>query len=235
MNQRIRWAGFAVLLSGVAMLSGIAMAKEIAPIPDRIGYVAGIESITLDGERWYFGFNYRDDIVVSPLIADPEAAAVFASRYMMQTSGRRDTAYWRELVRESVGDSGLAGPDGRDFNRVELARIVGRLRAMAAGRDMQPAAVLDLPGHLSYLLGAACGWTTPEDNDEYLRLLQRLLLEEEDYDSGVAMSMLQDEIELPGSATRSDAARMRVDNLDACLDSLPANWGELFSILKADQ
>jgi hypothetical protein len=40
----------------------------IAPIDDRVGHVGGIESMTVDGRRWYFGFDYSSDMVVSPLI-----------------------------------------------------------------------------------------------------------------------------------------------------------------------
>jgi len=62
---------------------------DLAPLPDRIGRVGGIESLSLDGRRYYFGFDYKSDVVLSPLIDDPGAMAAFASEYMRQTTGKR--------------------------------------------------------------------------------------------------------------------------------------------------
>jgi hypothetical protein len=68
-----------------------------------IGFVGGIESIVIDGRRWFFGFDYRGDTVISPLIGDPDMMAAFASRYMLQRDGVHGREYWRARVEESIG------------------------------------------------------------------------------------------------------------------------------------
>jgi len=97
------------------------MPQDFAPLPDRIGYVGGIESLMLDGRRHYFGFDYSSDVILTPLIDDPEAMAVFASEYLRQTTGQHDVAYWSELVAMSVDRSDLVGEEAdRTFTSQEL-------------------------------------------------------------------------------------------------------------------
>ena len=69
------------------------MAQIPAPIPDRLDEVGGIESMTVDGHRCYFGFCYSMDIAVSPLIDDPEVMAAFASQHMVQRDGAHDVEF----------------------------------------------------------------------------------------------------------------------------------------------
>lgn len=115
---------------------------DYAPLPDLIGSVGGIESITLDGRRYYFGFDYRSDLVLSPLIDDPASMAVFASEYLRQSTGEHDVAYWAELVALGAAESSLTGDDAsRTFTSQDLR------------------SGLPEPGsHLLYLLGAATAW-----------------------------------------------------------------------------
>lgn len=120
-----------------------AMPKHYDPLPIGTGYVGGIESLLLDGRRYYFGFNYGSDVALSQLIDDPEDMAAFASEHMSQSDGKQDAAFWNELVAMSVDVSDLVGDEDalRTFTTEELRG--------------------DLPepdSHLLYLLGAATEW-----------------------------------------------------------------------------
>jgi hypothetical protein len=64
--------------------------ESVAPIAGRLGHVGGIESVVVDGHRWFFEFDYRRDWVVSPLIDDEATMSEFASRYMRQIDGTHD-------------------------------------------------------------------------------------------------------------------------------------------------
>jgi hypothetical protein len=87
------------------------------PLDERVGHISGVESVVVDGRRWYFGMDYGSDLVVSPLIDDPGRMAEFAARYMAQTTGTHDAAYWAALdidpddewdaVGEALGDDGV--------------------------------------------------------------------------------------------------------------------------------
>ena len=134
------------------------MPQNFEPLPDQIGHIGGIESLVLDGRRYYFGFDYKSDLVLSPLIDDPEAMAAFASEYMSQSDGEHDAAFWAELVAMSVESSDLVGDEDevRTFTSEELRRA------------------LPEPGsHLLYLIGAATFWEdwldeTPEVKRVYV-------------------------------------------------------------------
>lgn len=115
---------------------------DLSPIEDRDGWIGGIESIVVDGRRWYFGFDYSSDLVLSPLIDDETTMSLFASRHMSQRDGAHDAAFWRELVAGSVTTSDLTDDaQDREYTSERLAtqRLTPRY-------------------YLSYLLGAAAGW-----------------------------------------------------------------------------
>ncbi|MEU1515686.1 hypothetical protein ABZ490_26665 [Streptomyces sp. NPDC005811] len=95
--------------------------KHFAPLPDRTGQVGSIESLTLDGHRYYFGFDYKSDVVLSPLIDDPKAMAAFASEYMRQTTGGHDVTYWEGLVHAAAEGTELDCDDAeRDIASRDL-------------------------------------------------------------------------------------------------------------------
>jgi hypothetical protein len=52
------------------------------PLAGRDGHLGGIESIFLDNVTYFFGFDYRNDLALSPLINDRDAMACFASIQM---------------------------------------------------------------------------------------------------------------------------------------------------------
>lgn len=194
------------------------MAQIPAPIPDRIEEVGGIESMTVDGRRWYFGFCYSMDIAVSPLIDDPDVMAAFASEHMRQRDGAHDAAYWRELVDLSVEQSDLVAEDSdRTFDSA----------ALAADR-------LTPSYHLTYLLGAATGWGGDGffDDPAVQNGLGSLGIECEDPED-----MEWDCIDACKAAVRDPekgtAATLVMDRyLDFVLDRMPANWPQVFSALR---
>ncbi|WP_406277192.1 hypothetical protein [Embleya sp. NBC_00896] len=142
--------GGGVAGSGAAAVVSVATAvgmnpdpaKRFDPLPGRTGHVAGIESLVLDGRRYYFGFDGTSDMVVSPLIDDPDTMAAFASEHIRQTDGRHEPAYWADLVSWAVQGSDLVAQDAdREFDTARL-----RVELPAPG------------GHLPYLLDAVAGW-----------------------------------------------------------------------------
>ncbi|MFD7426981.1 hypothetical protein ACFV6Z_07945 [Streptomyces sp. NPDC059818] len=112
-------------------------------LPGRTGAIGGIESLVLDGRRLFFGFDFSSDQVLSPLIDDAGAMALFAARHMRQRTGAHDEAYWAELVRASIDGSDLVWRDA------QRAFSSAALESGDAG---------DAQGHLLYLLDAATLW-----------------------------------------------------------------------------
>lgn len=191
--------------------------QDLSPIEDRDGWIGGIESIVVDGRRWYFGFDYSSDLVLSSLIDDEALMAEFASRHMRQRDGEHDAGFWRELVADSVTNSGLTDdPQSREFTSEELA--AQRLT----------------PGyHLQYLLGAAAGWPdAPFEDDEFRAALRTLRIEDEepDYDflDGAA-----DALGSPDATTAAAGRLLMTRFIDAFLDHAPGNWSAVLGALRA--
>lgn len=204
------------------------------PIADRTGSVAGIESLTIDGRRYFFGFDYRSDLVVSPLIADAALMAAFASRWMEQADGPQDADYWRELADASVAESELTGDDeDREFSSQEMRRIAAQLAAARRANARQPD--LQIGKHALYLLGAASGW--PDEALEEAAVaaaLERLALDPGDLQWDVvdeSIAMLNGEEDLPAAASYADAAAVVESYLRTTVNGAPANWRELFAPL----
>lgn len=192
----------------------VAVTESLAaPFPDLVDEVGGIESMVVDGRRWFFGFSYSSDLVLTPLIADPGEMARFASRYLRQTDGEHDPAYWLELVEDAVAESGLTGTDeDRVVDTAALAR--------------EPA----LSHHLRYVLGAATGW--PDDT----------VYEEPDVVAafttiGVARSRrdvdgLDQVVAALGGEHRAAAELILRRYVAEKLDHLPGNWPDVFAGLR---
>jgi hypothetical protein len=194
------------------------MAEIPAPIPDRLDEVGGIESIIVDGRRWFFGFCYSMDIAVSPLIDDPGVMAAFASKHMLQRDGAHDVAFWRELVDLSVENSDLVEDDAdRTFDSATLA----------ANR-------LTPDYHLLYLLGAATLWDGKGffDNPAVRDALRAVGVRYDDPGDAewdcidTCKAALQD----PGKATAATFVMNRY--LEFVLERMPANWPRVFSALR---
>jgi hypothetical protein len=185
------------------------------PLPDRDGEVGGIESLLIDGRRWYFGFSYGSDLVLTPLIADPAQMAAFASKHMAQTDGRHDTAYWSTLVQMSVAGSDLTGD--------EPDRVVD---TAALARD--PA----LPYHLRYVLEAATGWQVADvfAEPDVVAAFDTIGVPDDGRDSDGLEQVLN---ALSDSGPRRTAAQVILRRyMQDILDQLPGNWPEVFAGLR---
>jgi hypothetical protein len=181
----------------------------IAPITGRVGHVGGIESITVDGRRWYFGFDFRSDLVVSPLIDDSALMAAFAAQHMRQVDGPHDADYWSELVEMSVNESELA--DDAD-------RVIDTSHP--------------LTHHLEYLLGCACQWDGALfDEPAIVAALDTIGVAGDDqgWDCIDAVTAALD-----AAGPAQDAARYFLRrNTEYLLDRAPANWPDVFSALRS--
>jgi hypothetical protein len=197
-----------------------------------IGFVGGIESISIDGKRWFFGFHFSSDTVISPLIDDPDMMAAFASRYMLQMDGVHGRRYWRALVNWAIDESELCGEDGgRTFTNAGFRRIAAELAAAQAGNHAIPDFTIEY--HLLYLLEAAARTSdeAPRDDPAYVFAIRKLGISEDETTMGHTLQageMLSGSRPLLGSATYADAAAA----VRACLATLvnrgPGNWRTLF-------
>ncbi|WP_432832676.1 hypothetical protein [Dactylosporangium sp. CA-092794] len=189
--------------------------EDIKPIADREGHVGGIESMMVDGRRWFFGFDYSMDTAVSPLIDDPARMAEFASKHMLQTDGVHDVAYWRDLVDSSVETSGIVGEDAaRTYDSETVAAELPSTR-------------------LIYLMGAATAWDESFFEHEAVQAaLATMGVRERDREDWDCLDQCI-------AARRSDSAEVSRAGADFMtlyqrfiFDNLPANWPEVFAALR---
>lgn len=128
--------------------------KPLAGAADAVG---GIESLTIAGKRYWFGFSYKADAVLSPLIDDRRVMAQFGSDYMLQTDGAHPPEYWDKLVVLATSESALSSKPGTSaFSGSEIRDLVQLVSE--AKRTSAPVAGLHLPTDLSYLLDATSHW-----------------------------------------------------------------------------
>lgn len=187
--------------------------EEFTPITDRDDRVGGIESMVVDGRRWYFGFDYSMDTAVSPLFDDPARMAQFASRHMLQTDGEHDVAYWRDLADSSVETSGIVGDDERRTYDGET---------LAAQR-------LSPSDQLIYLMGAATAWDESFFEDETVQaVLAAIGVRERDREDWDCLDQCL------AAARSGNPAALRFMTLYGhfIFDNLPANWPEVFAAIR---
>lgn len=186
-------------------------ARRFDPLPGRTGHVAGIESLVLDGRRYYFGFDGTSDMVVSPLIDDPDAMAAFASEHIRQTDGRHEPAYWADLVAWAVQGSDLVARDAdREF---DTARLRGELPA---------------PGsHLLYLLDAVAGWDESLSMPDHVRRAYARLGFDED-DPVECLDHALEVVRTHGAGAHPDEWAVVRFQLTFAVRRVPANWTLLF-------
>lgn len=133
-----------------------AAASIPAPLLRDYRHIGGIESIEIDGIRYFFGYDFSEDLALSPLIDDNELMAVFAETHMEQRDGLHDREYWRKLVDESLEYSALAEPESCYFEAVQLRLIITSLKSIAATGVPVPG--FNYPYHLRFLLSSAGQW-----------------------------------------------------------------------------
>jgi hypothetical protein len=182
------------------------------PLDGRTGHIGGIESLVLDDVRYFFGFSPNSDLVVSPLIADMEEMARFASRHMEQMDGLHDEAYWLQEASYAIEESELCStPEERTFTSDALANFVAGLQQAVKTDSIVPG--LSLESHLLYLLDAAGGWEAQNATDIHIETSIAIVAGE---DSSVA-----------------EHALGLLEALRVLVDAAPGNWSTLFAVLKA--
>jgi hypothetical protein len=201
------------------------------PIKDRVRMVGGIESLIIDGRIYYFGFSYKNDLVLSPLIDTPATMSEFAARYMRQTDGVHDEKYWRQLVTDSATNSDLASDVAdRTIKLASLRNFVEKLSL--AERENQRALGLSMSYHLLYLLEASKeDVVAPNLTKEF----QRLDFGESDSPMQMVLEsikFLNGTTSLPDGASYRDAAYVARVSLDSLVKSAPANWAKVFNVLR---
>lgn len=174
--------------------------------------VGGIESLVLDGTTYFFGFDFKSDMVLSPLFDDIDAMAAYASRYMLQTDGAHDAAYWRELADDAIEDSALASSlEERTFSSHVLALTLEKLRH--AGQSNSTVPGFSIEPHLIYLLEAAGGWRADRSNIE-----------------ADICSIAGEEPLAEGESVTQVSQRLQAQ-LKELVEQAPGNWSERFAAL----
>jgi hypothetical protein len=160
-------------------------------------------------QRWFFGFDYSLDLVVSPLIDDAEVMAAFASRYMRQTDGAHRPEHWAEIVRWAVEDvsGGLASHADSDYASADFRRIAADLAAAQAGNHALPGMSIDY--HLLYLLEAASQPHTRLVEPTYVAARERLGFTEGDSQMGMGVRRRGDAGGFEAAFRRRDLLRCR--------------------------
>jgi hypothetical protein len=199
------------------------------PIAGRNGRVGGIESFTLDDRRYYFGFDHKQGLVLSPLIDDADAMARFASHHMLATypgrlfgllgkTGPKDKAFWSDMAVWSENASDLC-PDlpDRTLTRERLGAVVPALALVIRQNRPMPVFALDtLPCDL---LAAAGDGTSKIDG------------EEEGVEAQIAV--IAGQLPAPPGREIATVARGLQARLNALVQGAHGNWAEVFSMLKS--
>lgn len=188
------------------------------PLAGRHGHVGAIEAIGIDGTMHFFGFDFRSDLVLSPLIEDPALMARFASRHMAQRDGTHDETYWQELVGLARESSELCtDDDGRSFDTRMLAATIARLGQVRHSGTADPGFGVEY--HLRYLLGAAGGWEVPEEAGAE--------------DTDLWITQIAGQAPLAEGTPLQDVAARLQQHLNALVDAAPGNWATRFAVLKS--
>ncbi|MCZ4557829.1 hypothetical protein O4215_19885 [Rhodococcus maanshanensis] len=182
-----------------------------APLLRDYRHIGGIESIAVDGTRYFFGYDFSEDLVLSPLIDDTELMSVFAETHMEQRDGLHDREYWWDLVDGSLEYSGLAEPESCSFESDQLRLIVTSLKNIA--ETGVPAPDFDYPYHLRFLLSSAGQW------------------EEQFTTTEEGMTALQGIESSAGGTTLEQIARDVLLETRNAMNVAGGNWAEVFNAL----
>ena len=154
-------------LAFTALLTGAkAHADRVATIlstpqvhPPHASAIAGLESITIDGTRFWFAFDFGSDLVLTDLFASAEDIAEFAAVNLSDRAGQHPADYWLRLARIAEDDSFLVSDmSDRDFDSQTIDRFARTIFGMIAENEPPvDRAFTPLPRHLSYLRGRCHG------------------------------------------------------------------------------
>lgn len=212
------------------LLSGCGGSDEAPVVGLDANTVGGIESITVDGKRYFFGFSYRSDLVLSPLMASEDAMADYALAHITQTDGRHDHAFWVAMAQASIRESGLTDTPGQSIALAPLKAAVAELR-----RD--PVTVrkllgLAMPEHLYYLLYTNCVWPDEPTPPAVEQAALRLGLEADDISPWMEESAaaLTGATPLPKGAEFQDAAMVYLWIYDEMVGHQRHGWAKALGL-----
>jgi hypothetical protein len=192
--------------------------------------VGGIETIEVDGTRYWFGFSYSADRNLSPLFTDAKSMAAFAATHMAQRDGAHDEAFWLTQAQEAVDDSSLSDDEGRVLALAGLREAIGQLRGDAEHARAIPGLVV--PPHLYYLLLANAEWGEAEPSAAVKASAVRIGLEADDVSPWLdePAAMLGGQTPLPVGATFSDAAAVYLWYWDTLRAGQQHGWRERLAL-----
>lgn len=196
-----------------------------APLPLADDAIGGIESLTIGANRYWFGYSYQADAVLSPLIDDAKVMAQFASDHMLQTDGAHPPEYWDELVEEARNGSSLSDEPSDSALTGDEVRKARRVLTEARKRN-GPAGPCELSFHLVGLLEATSGDHRPECEDETLRSAFESLSPQGSCLSG-ALSVVSGLHPPPPGTTFTDALDVVADCIEHLRRTTPENWRTL--------
>ena len=188
--------------------------------------IGGIESITVDGNEYYFGFSHSDDRVLTMLFTSADEIAGFAAKELSQRDGAHGKAYWLELANASRNDSELADREDQIISLTDLKDALSKINKDPEKHKIIPSLII--PYHLWYLLEANCNWPDDEAPVEIQSAAVRLGLETDDISSWLEESaaILSGRSPLPKGATRQDARVLFEWYWHTLIDNQAFSWNQ---------
>jgi len=167
--------------------------------------VGGIESITVDGTDYYFGYSHIEDRVITRLFSSADEISDYAAKAMSQRDGMHDKAYWLAQANANHLDSELTDREGQTISLTKLNDALLRLKQDSDLNQTIPSLVI--PSHLGYLLEMNCNWPDEEPPLEIQTIAVRLGLEADDRSPWLdeSAAILSGRSPLPKGASFNDA------------------------------
>lgn len=224
MKRAFVLAAFFACFASPLLLSGCGVQTDTPEAGAQSNAVGGIESITVDGKRYFFGYSHRNDRVLTPLFASEDAMAEHAVTHLAQTDGRQDRAFWVEMVKDAVGNSSLSDPEGQAIALAPLKAAVAGLRGDLD--TARPLPGLAMPEHLYYLLEMNSQWPDEPTPVAVEQAAQRLGLEADDTSPWLEVStaVLGGTMPLPKGAQFKDAAAVYLWYFDSLVGYQRHGW-----------
>lgn len=201
------------------------------PIYKRTEHLGGIESISIDGHRVFFGFDYGEDVVLSGPINDENEIAEFASEHIMQRDGKHDQAYWVKLVDQSIVESNLA--KNTDFVSEHMMK---NLRMII--ENGKPIKSFDFEHHILYLLSSILGDEAYDlkFNSEQELVFNNLDLCPQDWFVNVKFftELLNGNSDIK-EVSLSEVAQLFLTTMQEVIRQLPECWKDYFGIYGFDE
>lgn len=205
----------------------------MTPLYERTGFVGNIESIRVDGRRYYFGHDAINGRVLSPLFDKPAEMAMFASRFMLRSDGHHSASDWMRWVR--AVDSGVTHwPGNLDIDTAALCVIQPYLQGLRTMEyfDISPSSV-DLPMDAIRLLQAVSDAHGDGRLDAMFTLADEDVVERYGDALSWALEVVADPRSVPVGLKRADMAEAIAAYIRRMVSGVPANWklafGELLS------